>query len=201
MADHLASWAWLEIKIKICKIGHHYLSRVIAQSASWSEDQLLDSSNLNLHLIFLLIPNLPASSHFICSWHVDCYTGLDWHWAGHSHRAVVSKWWHCSASQYSLCCWAGASNISILTANCLIILYFTLNLLRIKSNNFFSLTSHQVNYFQSHQMCKYYGQDWVCCTNWNTQDKISPSWFSRPTVHSQLIQQARIKLFLVKNII
>ena len=145
-------------------------------------------TNLNLHLIFYWFSTCFISFHFICSWHFDYWwspiiPALHWHWIFSPVdclQLITTLTLPASqpASQHILCCWAAASNISILTANCLIILYFTLRLLRIKSNIFFILTSHQVNYFQSHQMCKYSGQDWVCCTNWNTQDKISASWFS-----------------------
>ena len=91
----------------------------------------------------------------------------------------------------------------ILTTNWLAIFCFTLHLLRLKSNNFFIETSHQDNCFQSNQMCKYAGQDWVCCTNWNTQDKISASWFSRANCCSQSVYTSlawTIKLFFKNSI-
>ena len=156
------------------------------QPVSWSENIPHSCwTNLNLHLIFYWFSTCFISFDFICSWHFDywlspiwTWTGLHWTFSPGLSLKLLHQHYQPSASQNIVSCWAAASNISILTANCLIILYFTLRLLRIKSNILFILTSHQVNYFQSHQMCKYSGQDWVCCTNWNTQDKISASWFS-----------------------
>ena len=147
---------------------------------------------------------IPALSHSSCQWHFDYLLHVIWSkeirlikkW--YSHLTDTSHQLH-STSHYLL----QTPHYWILTTNWLAIFCFTLHLLRLKSNNFFIETSHQDNCFQSNQMCKYAGQDWVCCTNWNTQDKISASWFSRANCCSQSVYTSlawTIKLFFKNSI-